>query len=52
MAKKRPAKGDFARGKRTKPTPEVEPDYARGKREEPTPEVELDYARGKSTKND
>jgi hypothetical protein len=30
--KKRPAKGDFARGERTTPPPDEEPDFARGER--------------------
>lgn len=33
---KRPSKGDFARGEREEPTPDVEPDFARGERQEPT----------------
>jgi hypothetical protein len=30
--KKRPAKGDFARGERTEPTPDEAPDFAQGER--------------------
>jgi hypothetical protein len=30
--KKRPGGGDFARGERTKPTPDEGPDFARGER--------------------
>lgn len=30
--KKRPAKGDFARGERKTPTPDEAPDFARGER--------------------
>lgn len=30
--KKRPAKGDFARGEREKPTPDAQPDFAQGER--------------------
>jgi hypothetical protein len=50
--KKRPGGGDFARGERTKPTPEEEPDFARGERTKPTPEEEPDFARGERKSND
>jgi hypothetical protein len=50
--KKRPGGGDFARGERTKPTPEEEPDFARGERTKPTPEEEPDFARGEGNTND
>ena len=36
--KKRPVGGDFARGERTKATPEEGPDFARGERTKATPE--------------
>ena len=48
--KERPAKGDYARGERTKPTPDEQPDYARGERTKPTPDEQPDYARGERTK--
>jgi hypothetical protein len=48
--KKRPAKGDFAKGEREKPTPDVQPDFAKGEREKPTPDVQPDFARGEREK--
>jgi hypothetical protein len=44
--KKRPAKGDFARGERKTPTPDEAPDFARGERKTPTPDEAPDFARG------
>ena len=48
--KKRPGGGDFARGERTKATPDEGPDFARGERTEPTPEDGPDFARGERKK--
>jgi hypothetical protein len=50
--KKRRAKGDFARGERTKPTPDEGPDFARGEREKPTPDEQPDFARGERKTDD
>jgi hypothetical protein len=50
--KKRPAKGDFAEGERTKPTPDEQPDFARGEREKPTPDEQPDFARGERKTDD
>jgi hypothetical protein len=48
--KKRPGGGDFARGERTKATPDEGPDFARGERTKATPDEGPDFARGERTK--
>jgi hypothetical protein len=50
--KKRPAKGDFAKGERTAPTPDEAPDFARGERTAPTPDEAPDFARGERKTDD
>ena len=40
---------DFARGERTKPTPDEGPDFARGERTKPTPDEGPDFSRGERT---
>jgi hypothetical protein len=50
--KKRPGGGDFARGERTKATPDEGPDFARGERKKPTPDEGPDFARGERKTND
>ena len=42
--------GDFAKGEREAPIPDVEPDFARGGREEPRSDVRPDFARGERTR--
>jgi hypothetical protein len=50
--KKRPAKGDFARGERKTPTPDEGPDFARGERKTPPPDEGPDFARGERKTDD
>jgi hypothetical protein len=50
--KKRPSKGDFARGERKTPTPDEGPDFARGERKTPPPDEGPDFARGERKTDD
>jgi hypothetical protein len=50
--RKRPARGDFARGERTTPPQEEAPDFARGERTTPPHEEAPDFARGEGKTED
>ena len=50
--KKRPTKGDFARGERKAPNPDEDPDFARGERKAPNPDARPDFARGERKTDD